>query len=807
MLNASMFSILFISVCFVLLSSGILVLQNNYKASVNQVFFALIVSIILWSFGLALATIATNVSTCEFWRRFSAIGWGTAYAILLHFILIITGRSAILKKWWSYIILYTPALITIFMFAIPNNINSSPYQLYQTDFGWVNVAENNIWDIIFYVYYISYTLIGLIIVFRWGKRSADPQIKKQSLAIFASIIVALILGSLTDVFLSGIFSKLPQMAPVIMLIPILAIFHVLKKENFEIVDPIGDKSSYMNIIISVNLYVMISFFLLFLSTENKNIGSIYFDITTYKGIIVQLQMLISIYLVIKENKSGYIASVLMNTTNLLISAGILFFSKSTEWLPGIISYIIVLILVFLIKTYKNKASAYIDRINDQKISLEESEKKLYKMAYYDSLTGLPNRDLFMNRLDKSILIAKRNASLIGVMFLDFNSFKSINDTLGHSCGDIVLKHFGNQISSCLRDQDTIARFGGDEFIIMITNIDKIDDLYNTSNRIINILKKPISLNNDEYFVSASIGVSIYPIDGEDSESLIKNADIAMYSAKNNGEEQCVYCTSDIKEDIVKKLKLKNSLYRALEKKELFLHYQPQIKVESKEICGFEALLRWDNEEYGMISPNIFIPIAEQTGLINQIGLWVLETACKQLKMFQSISNKDLCISVNLSLIQLRDPNIVNKIGNLLDKYEIEAENLQIEITESIAFNEEPYFVARIQEIKDLGVLISIDDFGTGHSSLNRLKTFPIDILKIDIEFVSGITSKSQKDRAIIKSIIQIAENLEVKVFAEGVETKEQFNYLKDNSCDIIQGYYFYKPMSASEIILILKNIK
>ncbi|MGD9678972.1 MAG: EAL domain-containing protein [Vulcanibacillus sp.] len=806
MLNTSLFSILFFSVCVVLLSSGILVLQNNYKAPANRIFFALIIAITLWSSGLALATIAPNVATCEIWRRFSAIGWGAAYAILLHFILIITGRTTKLKKWWSYLILYIPAIITIFSFAVPNNINPTPYQLYLTEYGWVNVSENNIWDIFFYVYYISYTVMVLILVYQWGRKSSDSTIKKQSRTIFASIIAALIVGSLTDVILSSVFSNLPQMAPVIMLIPILAIYHVLKVDSFKISEPIGNKSSYMNIIVSVTLYVIISFFLVGLSTESTSNGFINLKDSTYRGIITQLQLLISIYLVIKENKPGYIAAVLMNTTNLLGSVGYFIVSKSTESLPGIISYLGALMLVFLIKTYKNKAVAYIDRINSQRNSLEESERKLYKLAYYDSLTGLPNRDLFMNRLNKSILIAKRNASLIGVMFLDFDSFKSINDTLGHSSGDIVLKQFAEQLSSCLREQDTIARFGGDEFIIMISDIEKIEDLYKTSNKIIDILKNPISFKNDEYFVSASIGVAVYPIDGEDSESLIKNANIAMYSAKNKGKKQCIYCTPEIKEDIVKKLRLTNSLYRALEKNELFLHYQPQVKVETKEICGFEALLRWNNEEYGMISPITFIPMAEQTGLIKPIGLWVMQTACEQLKKFRNIYNKDINISVNLSLIQLKDPSIAYKIKNILAANEMDARNLQIEITESIAFNEEPYILPRIQEIKNLGVSISIDDFGTGHSSFSRLKIFPIDLLKIDIEFVQGISSKSQKDRAIIKSIIQIAENLGVEVLAEGVETKDQFNYLRDSSCGKIQGYYFYKPMSANEVESILKNI-
>jgi len=312
----------------------------------------------------------------------------------------------------------------------------------------------------------------------------------------------------------------------------------------------------------------------------------------------------------------------------------------------------------------------------------------------------------------------------------------------------------------------------------------------------------IRVNNNEFFITPSIGVSVYPVDGEDSETLIKNADIAMYAAKSNGKNQCVYCSSEMKDDIIKNMKLANSLYRALDKNELFIYYQPQVKTDTQEIVGFEALLRWNHNEYGMVPPSVFIPIAEKTGLIKQIGLWVIKTVCEQ---FKSISRegKEIRISVNLSIEQLKDETIAWQIDKILNDTQTEAKNIQIEITESVAFDKEPYVLQRIKELKNLGVSISIDDFGTGHSSLSRLKAFPIDLIKIDMEFVRGISSESKKDKAIIKSIIQIAKNLGIKVLAEGVETEEQFIYLRKKKCDEIQGYYFYKPMPVDEIKAII----
>ena len=520
---------------------------------------------------------------------------------------------------------------------------------------------------------------------------------------------------------------------------------------------------------------------------------------TLRGIITQLQMLLSIYIVLKEDKPGFIAAILVNGINFLSSLAFIIGSKTMVPLPGIISYLSTLFIIVLIGMYKKKTAANIKEINEQRNSLKLSEQKLYHMAYYDSLTGLHNKEWFIEKLDHSIQEAKKSDTLLGLIFLDLDSFKSINDTMGHSTGDNVLKMTAERLSSCLREKDAIARFGADEFLILIANIKKLEELKKITDRIIRAFEECIHVQDIEYFMTASAGVAVYPVDGEDSETLLKNADIAMYEAKAGGKNQILYCSPAMKEETIKKIKLTNSLYRALDKNELYLHYQPQVEVKSQKIVGFEALLRWNNEEYGMVSPNIFIPMAEQTGLIRPIGLWVIKTACKQFKEFNKSGNKNITLSVNLSIEQLKDITIAERISQILYDTKMNPKNLQIEITESIAFNEDSHILERLEDIRNLGISVSIDDFGKGYSSFNRLKTFNIDLIKIDMDFVHGIISRSQKDRAIIKSIIQIAKNLKIKVLAEGVETEEQFTYLRDNGCDIIQGYYFYKPMPASEI--------
>lgn len=510
-------------------------------------------------------------------------------------------------------------------------------------------------------------------------------------------------------------------------------------------------------------------------------------------------------MVIKEDKAGLIASVLINSASLLSSLNSIVQSKSLRPLPGTISHLLTFLIIALIAMYKKKTSESIKEINAQRSILETSEKKLYQMAYYDSLTGLYNKDMFVEQLNKSIFSAKRTATMLGIVFLDLDSFKSINDTMGHSAGDSVLKMIATRLSSCLRDEDTIARFGGDEFLILITNINSSDALKKVTGRIMDVFEKSILVQGIEYFITASAGVAVYPVDGENSETLIKNADIAMYRAKTGGKNQCIYCSPELKDEVITKMKLTNSLYRALDRNELYLNYQPQIKTETQEIIGFEALLRWNNKEYGLVSPNIFIPMAEQTGLIRQIGLWTIKTACEHFKSFKKCYNKDISLSINLSIEQLKDMNITEKIRKVLCETETNAKDIQIEITESIAFNEDPNILQRLIELRSLGISISIDDFGTGYSSFSRLKNFPIDLLKIDIDFVRGITSPSIKDRAIIRSIIQIAKNLNIAVLAEGVETEVQYTYLKENGCDMIQGYYFYKPMPADEIEKLISN--
>lgn len=432
------------------------------------------------------------------------------------------------------------------------------------------------------------------------------------------------------------------------------------------------------------------------------------------------------------------------------------------------------------------------------------EKEINHKAFYDSLTGLPNRDSFMASLQQAVNIAKRNGRLVGVAFMDIDSFKTVNDTMGHEGGDILLVHMAHRLASSLRTFDIISRFGGDEFLIMISQVSRLADILEEADKIMEAVKRPIRIKNQEFFVTASMGIAVYPIDGDNADELVKNADLAMYASKQKGKNMYSLCSTDMKKDIMQNVELTNELYHALDKNEFMLYYQPQVNSKTGEITGIEALLRWDNQKKGMVPPSKFILMAEKTGLINPIGQWVLRTACRQNKLWHDMGFPKLRIAVNLSIAQFINPNIVRVIKEILDETGLDPGYLELEVTESIAGNGVDYTINKLNELKELGVCITMDDFGTEYSSLSRIKMLPVDRIKIDGQFIHGIT-KSVKDEGIIKVIIQLGKSLDLEVIAEKVETKEQVEFLQNNDCDYVQGFYYYRPMPAEDIERILSD--
>ena len=439
----------------------------------------------------------------------------------------------------------------------------------------------------------------------------------------------------------------------------------------------------------------------------------------------------------------------------------------------------------------------------QEIELRKRiQKEIEHLAYYDHLTGLPNRLMLLNRLNLAIDLAKRIEKPIGILFMDLDGFKVVNDTMGHVQGDELLKAVASRLHKLVRKSDTVARMGGDEFIIMAQNLGRADKIERIAEKIFEVFKKPFLLNNQEVYMTASIGISLFPADGESGEMLIKNADLAMYDAKEKGKNQCAFCTSIMKELVAENMMLSNGLYRAMERNELEVYYQPQISFLSGKIVGLEALLRWNHPDLGVVSPEKFIHLAEQTGLIIPIGAWVLRQVCQQNKTWQDAGLPLIRIAVNLSIVQFQNPEIVNEIQGILAEADLPPQYLELEITESIAMRDTSFIIKVLSAFKKIGVYLSIDDFGTEFSSLKCLKLLPIDRIKIPMPFIQGI-NRDEKDEAITKAIIVLAKNMGMDIIAEGVETVQQQAFLSQQQCDVMQGYYYYKPMPEKEIEKIL----
>jgi diguanylate cyclase (GGDEF)-like protein/PAS domain S-box-containing protein len=428
---------------------------------------------------------------------------------------------------------------------------------------------------------------------------------------------------------------------------------------------------------------------------------------------------------------------------------------------------------------------------------KRAEEQIKELAYHDALTGLPNRLLFNDRLSVAVAQAHRSASRLAVLFLDLDRFKVINDSLGHSLGDRLLQEVAERLQAGVRHGDTVARLGGDEFILLLPGIGRAEDAAKVAEKILETLKFPIRLEERELFVTASVGISLYPEDGFDVESLIKNADTAMYRAKEQGRDNFQLYTHAMNETAVERLGLESSLRKALPGGQLVLHYQPLLDLITGKVAGVEALLRWNHPERGLVPPAEFLNIAEITSLIVPMGPWTLRTACARARAWQEQGHPSLTVAVNLSARQFQQPDLVTQVKRALDDTGLTPSSLDLEITETHAMQNAEATIMTLRELKRLGVRISIDDFGIGYSSLSYLKRLPIDTLKIDQSFVRDITTDPD-DAAIATAVIALAHTLKLQVVAEGVETQEQLEFLAARHCDRMQGYLFSRPLPADE---------
>jgi len=455
--------------------------------------------------------------------------------------------------------------------------------------------------------------------------------------------------------------------------------------------------------------------------------------------------------------------------------------------------------------------------------IKEAEERIRHLAYYDAITGLPNRQFFIERLQQALVHAKRYQRLLGLLSLDLDQFKRINDTLGHSAGNELLLSVSQRLSDAVRAPDTfahegketifghdmastVARLGGDEFSLLITELTHYHDAAKVARRMLEELRKPFRVAKQEVFVSVSVGLALYPLDGDDAETLIKNAGAAMHFAKDQGRDNYQFYSRAMNATALEKLSMEAQLRRALERDELLLHYQPKIRPATGEIVGLEALIRWEHPELGLVSPAQFIPLAEETGLIVPLGEWVLLNACRQNQDWQRLGYPPVHVAVNIASLHFRQGTLGQSVATALQKSGLHPSWLELEVTESMLMDSAETTLATLSTLKGMGVRLAIDDFGTGYSSLSYLKRFPLDTLKIDRSFVKDLPHDAE-DAAIAKAIIAMAHSLKLEVVAEGVETAEQLAFLQQHGCDLVQGFLFSKPMAAAAFHDVLSGKK
>jgi diguanylate cyclase (GGDEF)-like protein/PAS domain S-box-containing protein len=472
--------------------------------------------------------------------------------------------------------------------------------------------------------------------------------------------------------------------------------------------------------------------------------------------------------------------------------------KNGELFPKLLS-------ISAVRSKQNRVTHYVGIFSDI-TKIKQTEQRLQYLAQYDPLTRLPNRLLFRDRLQQALLEASRNKSVVALMLLDLDRFKDINDTLGHKAGDEVLFSVAKRLTLCMRKSDTVARLGGDEFTIILPDVSDTMALVAIARKVIQSLAEPFHLPGREVFLTASMGISIYPADGLEADRLLQNADMALYHGKELGKNTFQFFSEQMNEQVLARSQLEQDLRRAVERKEFAVYYQPKLAVRTGELTGVEALIRWQHPVRGLVGPDEFVSLAEDTGLIVPIGEWMLRTTCQQNKTWQDMGLPPIRVAVNVSARQLLREDLVAAVMKILEETGLEPTYLELELTETLAMKDAETTVRVFTALKGMGIHITIDDFGTGHSSLAYLKRLPIDILKVDKSFVQDIKPDTD-DEAIVKAIIAVAHSLKLKVIAEGVETKEQLEFLQLHDCDEWQGYFFSCPQPADALTELLQQVR
>jgi len=793
--NMILFSHLLIFSCILYLSLGIYVLYLDRKAVLNAVFSLLNLSLALWAFTLVMLINSPDKQGCAIWSEIGSIGYCAFASLSVHFFLVFTKKEALLKKKWIYAVLYLPSAVFIYQ-AFKGNLYIGDFN--HGPFGWTVVARTgSAWFWIFIVFIMLSGMINISLCYLMLKKSTVARERNQSRIILISAIISFLL-CFGFIFLSKNFkTNMPDITVIGLVVWIFGILYAIIKYRLMILTPSIAAENILDTIVDSVILADLEGLMINVNPETTRLLG--YDSTELIG--KPLQMLFP-----RNMKSEISNIVEFLETGPIRNKETFFVSRNNTRIPIIFS-----------------ASACNDRdghpigfvaVSRDITRLKDAEGRLKHLAHHDILTDLPNRLLLNERLTHAIARAERYNNYVGVMLIDLDRFKEINDVYGHSIGDLLLIEVANRLTASVRGIDTIARFGGDEFIVVLDSLEKETDYERIVKLLTKFISEPYVIESHEINITASIGISVYPVNGTNSEVLIKCSDLAMYYAKDLGKNNYQRYNPSMFATITKRMAMENQLRKAIINNELLLYYQPILDIYKKTIIGVEALVRWNHPEFGMILPGEFIPIAEETGFILDIGEWVLRTACFQVKTWQREGFQPTYLSVNISAHQFQPRKLADTIQEVLNETALAPEYLILEITESTAMHDLENTVKILTELQNLGVKVAIDDFGTGYSSLIYLRNLSIYAIKIDKCFIQNITKDTQY-AAIVSAIIAMAHSMDIKVIAEGVENQPQLEsllnlkleYTGSSICDEVQGFLFSRPMPHNKITDMLERQK
>jgi diguanylate cyclase (GGDEF)-like protein/PAS domain S-box-containing protein len=739
--------------------------------------------------------ISPNIKVAYLWRSVAVFGYSFFYGCWLYFALLLNSEN---KKSYGYrlkLLIYIPSIIFFIV-----NITAEPSKVViRQYYGWIDSSPPTIVEDIYNIWFMTFCITGLLIIFLYGRKSKKNRVKKQTKIILITSIISFSLGIITDIILPTIGIIVFPSAIITGTLSLGGICYAIYKYRMMSITP-KFVSEYIFNAVNEPVFILGEDFLIKNCNEaSLNITGYIYKELEHKALATLINHInFDFNTVMEEGNIKNIEVDLKKKDNTCLAyelSGTVIYDEYKDILGIVILLHDISEREQIAKIEKN----YALRLEESNLILKNqirdrisAEEQLRHFVYYDSLTELPNRKKMLE--DINILIANKNKKF-AVLFIDLDGFKHINDKFGHQAGDNVLKTVAFRLKSLINKNSIISRIGGDEFIIILEDLKSSSYAEEVAAMINKGLGKHFTYNKNNMFIGASIGISIFPEDGGDSDTLIKNADLAMYEVKNNGGYGYSIYSSKMNTNVIDKLEMKIKLNKAMLNNEFITYYQPIIDLNLMKVLNSEALIRW-KQGNKIIPPVEFIPIAKNIGELVNIDNWMLENACIQCKKWHELGVKDFSVSLNTSYTQLKQPNFPQLVKNILDANSLHPSYLNLEITEDEAMENPESIINILSQLKNLGIKISLDDFGTGYSSLSYVNRLPIDTIKIDRSLIINLEQGS-KNILIVKSIIMMAHSLNIRIVAEGIETEEQFNILKELQCDLIQGYLIGKPMDAS----------